>query len=50
MGPTLLAFAPYNHNLIGEAMQAAFLEAGVANCRFWTLGIDAQGVTVSVLS
>ena len=50
MGPTLLAFAPYNHNLIGEAMQAAFNAAGVQNCRFWTLGIDAQGVTVSVLS
>jgi homoserine kinase len=50
MGPTLLAFAPYNHNLIGEAMQAAFNEAGVQNCRFWTLGIDAQGVTVSVAS
>ena len=50
MGPTLLAFAPYNHNLIGEAMERAFNEAGVDDCRFWTLGIDAQGVTVSVLS
>ena len=50
MGPTLLAFAPYNHHLIGEAMEAAFNDAGVENCRFWTLGIDAQGVTVSVLS
>lgn len=49
-GPALMAFSPYNHTAIGEAMRAAFLEAGVKECRFWTLGIDGQGVTVSVAS
>lgn len=49
-GPTLLAFAPYNHALIADAMKDAFTEAGLASPRHWTLGIDAQGVTVSVLS
>lgn len=49
-GPALLAFSPYNHAAIAEAMQAAFLAAGVKTCRHWTLGIDGQGVTVSVAS
>jgi len=49
-GPTLLAFAPYNHALVAQAMRDAFKAAGVPHCRYWTLGIDAQGVTVSVVS
>jgi homoserine kinase len=49
-GPTLLAFAPFNHALIAEEMGAAFRAAGVKHCRHWTLGIDAQGVTVSMVS
>jgi homoserine kinase len=49
-GPTLLAFAPYNHQAIAEAIAGAFAGAGVEECRTWTLGIDGQGVTVSVLS
>ena len=49
-GPTMLVFAPYNHNLIAEEMIHVFQATGVQNCRYWTLGIDAQGVTVSVVS
>lgn len=49
-GPTTLAFAAYNHEAIAGAMVGAFEAAGVAECRTWTLGIDGQGVTVSVLS
>lgn len=49
-GPAILVFARYNHVLIAEMMSQAFETAGVANCRTWTLGIDAQGVTVSVAS
>lgn len=49
-GPTMLIFAPYNHALIAHAMRDAFRAAGVPNCRWWTVGIDAQGVTVSVAS
>lgn len=47
-GPALIAFAPYNHSLIASAMVEAFQKAGVTSCRYWTLGLDAQGVTISV--
>ena len=47
-GPALIVFAPYNHTLIATAMLEAFQQAGVPNCRYWTLGLDAQGVTISV--
>lgn len=49
-GPGVIAFAPYNHALIADAMSQAFQQAGVSECRTWTLGIDGQGVTVSVVS
>lgn len=47
-GPALMAFATYNHQQIETAMQEAFVAAGV-EARTWTLGIDAQGVVISVV-
>ncbi len=46
-GPMLMAFAQVNHKRIEDAMQAAFSAAGLRS-RTWTLGLDVQGVTVSV--
>lgn len=48
-GPAVIAFAPYNHALIAEAMVEAFQREGVEHCRYWTLGIDVQGVTLSII-
>lgn len=47
-GPSLLVFAPYNHNIIANAMVEAFQDAGVEECRFWTVPLDGQGVMVSL--
>lgn len=47
-GPAIMAFAKYNHQLIETAMQGAFKDVGIA-ARTWTLGVDAQGVAISVV-
>jgi homoserine kinase len=47
-GPALIAFANYNHQVIEEAVQQAFKTAGV-EVRTWTLGVDTQGVVISVV-
>jgi hypothetical protein len=44
----MIAFASYNHNLIANAMVMAFQEAGVQDCRYWTLALDVQGVMISM--
>jgi hypothetical protein len=43
-----MAFATYNHQQIETAMRETFKTAGV-DARTWTLGIDAQGVAISVV-
>jgi homoserine kinase len=47
-GPALLVFASYNHNIIANAMVEAFQDAGVDECRFWTVPLDGQGVMISL--
>lgn len=47
-GPALMAFAHFNHQSIETAMQNAFAEAGVP-ARTWSLGVDMQGVVISVV-
>ncbi len=47
-GPALMAFANVNHQSIETAMQGAFAQAGVA-ARTWSLGVDMQGVVISVV-
>lgn len=47
-GPALMAFATFNHQSIESAMQGAFRTAGV-ECRTWSLGVDLQGVVISVV-
>lgn len=49
-GPTLLIFAAYNHALIIDAVREVWAAEGIQQLRHWTLGLDAQGVTVSVLA
>ena len=44
-GPSLLAFAPDNHQAIAAAIQAAFAPAGLPS-RAWILPVDAQGAQV----
>lgn len=44
-GPSLLAFAPDNHQAIAAAIQAAFAPAGLPS-RAWILPIDNQGARV----
>ena len=45
-GPSLIAFAPHNHQAIGQAMQHAFSQAGLTS-RAWTLQANPQGATVT---
>jgi homoserine kinase len=47
-GPALLAFATYNHQMIESAMRGAFQAAGV-EARTWSVGVDMQGVVISVV-
>lgn len=47
-GPALLAFAARHHQEIESAIVTTFRGAGVA-ARTWTLGIDMQGVVISVV-
>lgn len=47
-GPAVMAFAEFNHTLVANAMVNAFQAAGIAKCDFWTIGLDTQGVTVSM--
>ena len=47
-GPALVAFADYGHGEIARAMQQAFRQEGVP-ARTWTLGVDMQGVVISVV-
>lgn len=47
-GPALLAFAPFNHPTIEAALRTAFQDAGIA-ARTWTVGVDLQGVVISVV-
>jgi homoserine kinase len=46
-GPSLVAFAPANHESIAQAMAGGFLQAGVA-ARTFVLPVDRQGVRVTV--
>jgi homoserine kinase len=45
-GPSLIAFAPHNHQAIGRAMQHAFAQVGLKS-RVWTLQANPQGATVA---
>lgn len=47
-GPALMAFATFNHQSIESAMQGAFRAAGV-DARTWSVGVDLQGVVISVV-
>jgi homoserine kinase len=47
-GPALLAFAAYNHQVIEAAIKEAFQAAGIES-RVWSVGIDTQGVVISVV-
>lgn len=47
-GPALLAFATFNHQSIESAMQGAFRATGI-EARTWTLGVDTQGVVISMV-
>lgn len=46
-GPGLLAFARKRHDIIGEAMVAAFGRAGLA-ARYWVLPASTGGVRVEI--
>lgn len=46
-GPALLCFAPADHHDIERALITSFQAAGVP-CRTWTLGVDTQGVAISL--
>jgi homoserine kinase len=48
-GPSFLIFAAYNHALVLEAVREALTNAGVQHSRHWTVSLDSQGVTVSLL-
>ena len=45
-GPSLIAFAPYNHQAISQAMKLAFAQAGL-NSRTWILKTNAGGATIT---
>jgi homoserine kinase len=45
-GPSIIAFAPQNHEAIGRAAVAAFAQAGLAS-RYWILPLDTGGSLVS---
>lgn len=47
-GPALIAFATFNHQGIENAMQGAFRAAGIES-RAWSVGVDQQGVVISVV-
>jgi len=47
-GPALVAFAEAHHAQIGEAMIAAFGNAGV-KARAWVVPVDRQGVVISAV-
>ena len=47
-GPALMAFATYNHQSIETAIQGAFRAVGV-EARTWSLGVDQQGIVLSVV-
>lgn len=47
-GPALLVFASYNHQTIETAIRDAFQAAGIES-RTWTVGVDTQGVVISVV-
>ncbi len=45
-GPSLIAFAPQNHQAISQAMQQAFAHAGLTS-RTWTLQANPKGATAT---
>lgn len=47
-GPALLAFADSNHQAIASAMTGRLLAVGV-EARTWIVGVDMQGVVISVV-
>ena len=47
-GPALLAFAEGHHQIVESAILTAFHEAGV-RARTWIVGVDRQGVVISVV-
>jgi homoserine kinase len=47
-GPALIAFATFNPPMIETAIKAAFEAAGV-EVRTWAVGVDLQGVVISVV-
>ena len=47
-GPALLAFAEGHHQIVESAILTAFHEAGVRT-RTWIVGVDRQGVVISVV-
>ncbi|MFO7679570.1 MAG: homoserine kinase [Chloroflexota bacterium] len=46
-GPSLIAFAPAQHEQIGRAAAAVFAEHGLGSRR-WILSVDSQGTAVTV--
>jgi homoserine kinase len=47
-GPALIAFATFNHQMIETALHDAFQAAGV-EARTWSVGVDLQGIVISVV-
>ena len=47
-GPALIAFATFNHQMIEAALSEAFKSAGI-EARAWSVGVDLQGVVISVV-
>jgi homoserine kinase len=45
-GPSLIAFAPHNHQAISQVMQHAFAQVGLKS-RAWILQANPQGATVT---
>jgi homoserine kinase len=48
-GPGMLAFAQQGHHAIGQAMQAAFQQAGL-NARYWVLDASAHGAEAEIVT
>lgn len=46
-GPSLIAFAPANHQAIATAAQEAFAQAGLTS-RTWLLSLDTEGACVTI--
>jgi homoserine kinase len=49
-GPSLIAFAPNEHQAIARAMTHALEEATGKSVRVWILPVDTQGISISLMA